>query len=29
MNAFGEDGVPKAGIPPHTPIRFDVEVVPL
>ncbi|MGB1481216.1 MAG: hypothetical protein ACPG66_07580 [Flavobacteriales bacterium] len=28
-NAFGEDGAPKAGIPPHTPIRFDVEVVPL
>lgn len=29
MNAFGKDGVPKAGISPHTPIRFDVEVVPL
>jgi FKBP-type peptidyl-prolyl cis-trans isomerase len=27
--AFGEDGVDKAGIPPRTPLRFEVEVLPL
>ena len=25
--AFGEDGVPNAGIPANTPIQFDVEIV--
>ena len=27
--AFGSQGSFRAGIPPHTPLRFDVEVVPL
>ena len=27
--AFGADGIPSANIPPRSPIRFDVEVVPL
>ena len=25
--AFGTDGAPSAGIEPHRPMRFDVEVV--
>lgn len=27
--SFGSQGSFRAGIPPHTPLRFDVEVVPL
>ena len=27
--AFGETGIPSADIPPRSPVRFDVEVVPL
>ena len=27
--AFGSQGSSRAGIPPHTPLRFDVEVIPL
>ena len=27
--AFGSQGSFRAGIPPHTPLRFDVEVIPL
>ena len=27
--AFGESGIPSADIPPRSPVRFDVEVVPL
>ena len=27
--AFGSKGSSRAGIPPHTPLRFDIEVVPL
>ena len=27
--AFGSQGSSRAGIPPRTPLRFDVEVIPL